>query len=97
MHRVTYEAANGPIPVGLVVDHLCRVPACVNPFHLEAVTNAENVRRGSNTKLTMADAVAIREEFARPDPRTKQAVADAYGVSRTAIRLLLAGETWVAA
>ncbi|MFJ2407097.1 HNH endonuclease signature motif containing protein [Streptomyces xanthochromogenes] len=96
VHRVAYEAAKGPIPRGLVIDHLCKVPACVNPGHLEAVTNAENVRRGSNTKLTMADAVAIRDEFSLPNPRTKQAIADAYGVSRTAIRLLLAGETWVA-
>lgn len=96
VHRVTYEAAHGPIPAGLVIDHLCRVPACTNPAHLEAVTNAENVRRGSNTKLTMAHALEIRAEFAGPNPRNKQAIADAYGVSRTAIRLLLAGETWVA-
>ena len=45
-HRVSYEFANGPIPGGLVIDHLCRTPACVNPAHLEPVTNAENVRRG---------------------------------------------------
>ncbi|MCX4663346.1 HNH endonuclease signature motif containing protein [Streptomyces uncialis] len=96
VHRVAYEAAHGPIPDGLVIDHLCRIPACANPEHLEAVTNAENVRRGSGTKLTMIDAQNIRAEFAGDDPRTKQAVADAYGVSRTAIRLLLAGETWVA-
>jgi len=45
-HRLTYEALVGPIPPGLVIDHLCRVPECVNPDHLEPVTHAENLARG---------------------------------------------------
>jgi hypothetical protein len=45
-HRVYYEQAHGPVPEGLELDHLCRVPVCCNPDHLEAVTHAENVRRG---------------------------------------------------
>jgi hypothetical protein len=46
-HRVAYELLVGPIPEGLELDHLCRVPTCVNPAHLEPVTHAENVRRGN--------------------------------------------------
>lgn len=45
-HRVAYEWAKGPIPNRLTLDHLCRVRHCVNPAHLEPVTNAENVLRG---------------------------------------------------
>ena len=45
-HRVSYEIHIGPIPRGLQIDHLCRRRDCVNPAHLEAVTQLENVRRG---------------------------------------------------
>ena len=44
-HRWSYEFFVGPIPVGLELDHLCRVRNCVNPDHLEAVTHLENMRR----------------------------------------------------
>ncbi len=45
-HRFFYESHVGPIPDGLVLDHLCRNTRCVNPAHLEAVTQRTNVRRG---------------------------------------------------
>jgi hypothetical protein len=45
-HRFAYELLVGPIPPGLHLDHLCRVPWCVNPEHLEPVTVRENLLRG---------------------------------------------------
>lgn len=45
-HRVAYELAREPIPPGLVIDHLCRNRWCLNPDHMEAVTQRENVLRG---------------------------------------------------
>lgn len=50
-HRFSYERNVGPIASGLTLDHLCRVPLCVNPEHLEPVTHAENVARGEGGKM----------------------------------------------
>jgi hypothetical protein len=46
-HRLSYEHHVGKIPDGLVIDHLCRNRSCINPEHLEVVTEAENIRRGN--------------------------------------------------
>lgn len=80
-HRYAYEQVVGPIPEGLVLDHLCRVPPCVNPAHLEPVTNAENLRRGVNvgavaqalqrakTHCPQGHAYDDANTYVRPGPR----------------------------
>lgn len=51
-HRVSYELLRTLIPYGLEPDHLCRVRACVHPWHLELVTRRVNCLRGEGPRLT---------------------------------------------
>ena len=44
-HIAVFELHRGPVPRGLQLDHLCRVRSCVNPWHLEPVSQRENIRR----------------------------------------------------
>lgn len=55
-HRHSYEISVGPIPEGLEIDHLCRQRCCVNPQHLEPVTQRENI-------LRMAQALERERNF----------------------------------
>ncbi len=52
-HRVAYELERGPIPPGLMLDHLCRVRRCVRPDHLEPVTARENTARSETPGAAM--------------------------------------------
>lgn len=49
-HRAAYEAFIGPIPDGLVLDHLCGNRGCINPEHLEPVTHQVNIQRGFDAR-----------------------------------------------
>lgn len=44
-YRLAYELFVGPVPAGLTLDHLCQNEPCVNPAHLEAVTQQDNMLR----------------------------------------------------
>jgi hypothetical protein len=47
-HRLSFEWCGNALKDGLVIDHLCRKRDCVNPSHMEMVTNVDNVMRGES-------------------------------------------------
>lgn len=76
-HRVYFERRSGPVPQGFELDHLCRVTSCVNPSHLEAVTHAENMRRGIGRKLTPEQVHEICAAHGVP----LKELAERYGIA----------------
>lgn len=101
-HRVVFAAAHGGIASDVHVLHRCDTPACVNPAHLFAGTNADNMQdcsrkgrmhpgeRTASARLT-ADAVrAIRA--ARGE--SQASLAKRYGVGQNCIHKVLTRKTW---
>lgn len=75
VHRAVYELTVGPIPESLVIDHLCRQPACCNPAHLEVVTAVENQRRGLHGPRVVCirgHAYVPENTYIRPDTGVRQ-------------------------
>jgi hypothetical protein len=88
-HKAFYLRHVGPIPEGLQLDHLCRVRACVNPEHLEVVTNALNCQRGD---MAVLDWPRVRE--IRASSLSRNELAALYGVHRDTIGLIQRHKTW---
>lgn len=59
-HQFSWWLYKGSMIEGLVIDHLCRNRACVNPEHMEAVTLVENVLRGDSPAAKNARATHCR-------------------------------------
>lgn len=89
--EVAYCVA-GPSPSELVADHKCREPRCVNPAHIELVTQAQNVRRGRATKLTPGDIEQIRLRSAAG--ATGPELARAYRISTRHVSAIVRHENW---
>lgn len=62
-HRVAYTLWHGPIPDGLVVDHICFNTKCVNPAHLQLLTRVENMHRLSPAAIERRIARLYPGEF----------------------------------
>lgn len=76
-HRMALILQGVAIPPGYHVDHLCRIPRCVNPAHLEPVTPGENIRRGE----TFARANLLKTHCPKGHPLSGENL-DAYSLRR---------------
>jgi hypothetical protein len=72
-HRLIYEHERGPIPDGLVIDHLCRNRGCVNPDHLEVVTTRTNLLRGDTLAAANVAKTHCRNGHEYDDANTYRA------------------------
>ena len=91
-HVYYFQRFKGPVPDGRVLDHLCRNPRCVNPDHLEPVTQTENTRRGNVAKLNPAKVRVIKQRLAAGEPRS--ALATDFQVTKACIGAIARGATW---
>ena len=92
-HRVAYEAFVGPIPKGLQIDHVCRNRWCVNPSHLDPVTQTENFERGIRARGE--DTHCRRGHEFTPENTRRQGKAGMWRVCATCRRVAKAA--WRAA
>jgi hypothetical protein len=81
-YKLAYELLVGEVPDGLVLDHLCRNTLCVNPGHLEPVTQRENIRRGTSPIGQQIDRTHCKNghEFTPENTSERQG---RYGLCRT--------------
>ncbi len=64
-HRVSYAMNRGRVPVGNVIDHKCRNRWCVNPQHLDLVSDYENIRRRPVNHSRFGDPAALVAKLRR--------------------------------
>lgn len=50
VHRYAWECENGPIPDGMVIDHICHNRTCVNVAHLRLATQHQNSSNRSGAR-----------------------------------------------
>lgn len=108
-HRVSYELHNGAIPNGMVIMHACDNRACIEPMHLTAAPQLNNVRdmltkgrankakgeRAPRAKLTQAQVDDIRRRYVpRQYGSGAHALAKEFGVSKQSVQAILRGDSW---
>jgi hypothetical protein len=104
-HRYSFERFNGPIPVGALICHRCDNPSCVNPDHLFAGTQLDNMadmhakgrngqprgERSGRTKLRLTDVLLINQLIGT---RSNRKIARICGSTPGTVSNIARGKTW---
>lgn len=107
-HRLIWQAAVGPIPDGMEINHRNGVKTDNRLSNLELVTHQENIQHAYTTglksnagerhpshRLTAADVREIRSLYVRNSKtHGARALAERYGVGRKCIADVVIGHTW---
>lgn len=88
-HRIVFIRYRGPVPDDRQLDHLCRNRRCVNPDHLEVVTQSENIRRSPRTRMNR-ERIALTFELADKGYSTRE-IARLLTVDHSTISRVLNG------
>lgn len=95
-HVYYFEKFGYVIPKGQELDHLCQIPLCCNPHHMEPVTHTQNMRRAKNVKLSMEIARDIRRKYNEATRKwgMLSILAREYGTYTSTIHMIITGKLW---
>ncbi|MGH1470120.1 MAG: HNH endonuclease signature motif containing protein [Cellvibrionaceae bacterium] len=93
-HRWVYESLLGPIEKDKVINHICSNRSCVNPYHLEVVSQAENCRHGKGSKLNRIQAKTIKRLKKSKYWGLRKVLAKRYNISEQLVSDIWYGRAW---